>query len=168
MTVPIERVETRILSIRGHRVMVDTDLAEVYGVPTKALNQAIKRNAERFPEDFMFQLTREEAYILRSQTVTLKTVRGQHRKYLPYVFTEHGAIMAASVLNSSRAIEASVYVVRAFVRMREAMSSDRKLSMRLDVLERKYASHDVRIRGIFDAIRSLMQPPKTTRRRIGF
>ncbi|MCR4302593.1 MAG: ORF6N domain-containing protein [Sulfuricaulis sp.] len=105
MTVPIERVETRILSIRGHRVMVDTDLAEVYGVPTKALNQAIKRNRERFPEDFMFQLSREEADSLRSQTVTLKTIRGQHRKYLPYVFTEHGAIMAASVLNSPRAIE---------------------------------------------------------------
>ncbi len=168
MTVPIERVKTRILYIRGHRVMVDTDLAEVYGVPTKALNQAIKRNAERFPEDFMFQLTREEADIPRSQTVTLKTVRGQHRKYLPYVFTEHGAIMAASVLNSSRAIEASVYVVRAFVRMREAMSSDRELSRRLDVLEKKYAAHDVRIRGIFDAIRSLMQPPTKPRQRIGF
>jgi hypothetical protein len=125
MTVPIERVETRILYIRGHRVMADTDLAEVYGVPTKALNQAIKRNRGRFPEDFMFQLSREVADSLRSQTVTLKTIRGQHRKYLPHVFTEHGAIMAASVLNSPRAIEASVYVVRAFVRMREAMSSDR-------------------------------------------
>ncbi len=168
MTVPIERVETRILSIRGHRVIIDTDLAEVYGVPTKALNQAIKRNAERFPEDFMFQLTREEADILRSQTVTLKTVRGQHRKYLPYVFTEHGAIMAASVLNSSRAIEASVYVVRAFVKMREAMSSDSELARRLVALERKYAAHDVRIRGIFDAIRSLMQPPTKPRQRIGF
>ena len=148
--------------------MLDADLAEVYGVPTKALNQAIKRNAERFPEDFMFQLSREEADSLRSQTVTLKTVRGQHRKYLPYVFTEHGAIMAASVLNSPRAIEASVYVVRAFVKMREAMSSDRELARRLDSLEKKYAAHDVRIRGIFDAIRALMEPPAKPRRRIGY
>jgi ORF6N domain len=168
MTVPMERVEHRILFIRGHRVILDADLAEVYGVPTKALNQAIKRNAERFPEDFMFQLSREEADSLRSQTVTLKTVRGQHRKYLPYVFTEHGAIMAASVLNSPRAIEASVYVVRAFVKMREAMSSDRGFARRLDSLERKYAVHDVQIKGIFDAIRALMEPPAKPRRRIGY
>ena len=166
MGVPIERVETRILSIRGHRVMVDTDLAEVYGVPTKALNQAIKRNLDRFPEDFAFRLTVEE----KTELVTNcdRFARLKHATAFPLVFTEHGAIMAASVLNSPRAIEASVYVVRAFVRMREAMSSDRELAKRLDVLEKKYASHDVRIRGIFDAIRSLMQPPKTTRRRIGF
>ena len=97
MAIPIERVENRILTIRGHRVMLDADLAELYGVPAKALNQAIKRNAERFPDDFMFQLSREEANSIRPQTVTLKTVPGKHWKYLPYVFTEHGAIMAASV-----------------------------------------------------------------------
>ena len=165
MTVPMERVEDRILTIRGHRVMVDTDLAEVYGVPTKALNQAIKRNAERFPEDFMFQLSREEADSLRSQTVTLNTVRGQHRKYLPYVFTEHGVIMAASVLNSPRAIEASVYVVRAFVKMREVLATHKELSRRLDEMEGKYDRH---FKVVFDAIRALMEPPKIPRRRIGY
>ena len=166
MTVPMERVENRILSIRGHRVMVDTDLAEVYGVQTKRLNEQVKRNAERFPEDFAFRLTPDEKTELVAKCD--RFIRLKHSTAFPLVFTEHGAIMAANVLNSQRAIEASVYVVRAFVRMREAMSSDRELAKRLDVLEKKYASHDVRIRGIFDAIRSLMQPPKTTRRRIGF
>ncbi len=165
MTVPMERVENRILSIRGYRVMLDADLAEVYGVPTKALNQAIKRNAERFPEDFMFQLSREEADSLRSQTVTLKTMRGQHRKYLPYVFTEHGAIMAASVLNSPRAIEASVYVVRAFVKMREVLATHKELLRRLDEMEGKY---DRQFKVVFDALRALMEPPKIPRRRIGY
>ncbi len=165
MTVPMERVGHRIRFIRGHRVILDADLAEVYGVPTKALNQAIKRNAERFPEDFMFKLSREEADSLRSQTVTLKTVRGQHRKYLPYVFTEHGAIMAASVLNSSRAIEASVYVVRAFVKMREVLTSHKELVRRLDEMEQKY---DAQFKAVFDAIRALMEPPKIQRRRIGY
>ena len=145
--------------------MVDTDLPEVYGVPTKALNQAIKRNAERFPEDFMFQLSREEADSLRSQTVTLNTVRGQHRKYLPYVFTEHGAIMAASVLNSPRAIEASVYVVRAFVKMRELLATHKELVRRLDEMEGKV---DRQFKVVFDAIRALMEPPTKPRRRIGY
>jgi hypothetical protein len=166
MTIPIERVENRILSIRGHRVMVDTDLAEVYGVPTKRLNEQVKRNAERFPEDFAFRLRPEEKMELVAKCDRFSRLK--HSTAFPLVFTEHGAIMAANVLNSQRAIEASVYVVRAFVKMREAMSSDRELARRLDVLERKYASHDVRIRGIFDAIRSLMEPPKTTRRRIGY
>ena len=165
MAIPMERVENRILTIRGHRVMVDTDLAEVYGVPTKALNQAIKRNADRFPDDFMFQLSREEADSIRSQTVTLKTVRGKHWKYLPYVFTEHGAIMAASVLNSPRAIEASVYVVRAFVKMREVLATHKELVQRLDEMEGKY---DRQFKVVFDAIRALMEPPKTTTRRIGY
>jgi len=165
MAIPIERVENRILTIRGHRVMVDTDLAEVYGVPTKALNQAIKRNADRFPDDFMFQLSREEADSIRSQTVTLKTVRGKHWKYLPYVFTEHGAIMAASVLNSPRAIEASVYVVRAFVKMREVLATHKELVLRLDKMEGKYHRQ---FKVVFDAIRALMKPPKTTTRRIGY
>lgn len=166
MTVPMERAEDRILTIRGHRVMVDTDLAEVYGVPTRALNQAIKRNAERFPEDFAFRLTAEE----KTELVTScdRFARLKHSAVFPLVFTEHGAIMAASVLNSPRAIEASVYVVRAFVKMREATSSDRELARRLDSLERKYAVHDVQIKGIFDAIRALMEPPAKPRRRIGY
>jgi len=168
MAIPMERVENRILSIRsirGHRVMLDADLAELYGVPTKALNQAIKRNAERFPDDFMFQIAREEAEFLRSQTVTIKTVRGKHWKYLPYVFTEHGAIMAASVLNSPRAIEASVYVVRAFVKMREVLATHKELVWRLDEMEGKY---DRQFKAVFDAIRALMEPPKIPPRRIGY
>ena len=165
MTVPMERVENRILSIRGHRVILDADLAELYGVTTGALNQAVKRNAGRFPGDFMFQLSQEEADSLRSQIVILKNGRGLHRKYLPYAFTEHGAIMAASVLNSPRAIEASVYVVRAFVKMREVLATHKELVRRLDEMEGKY---DRQFKVVFDAIRGLMQPPKIPRRRIGY
>ena len=105
--------------MRGQKVMLDSDLAELYGVPTKRLNEQVKRNIDRFPPDFMFRLSQEEAEILRSQNATLKGGRGQHRKYLPYAFTEHGAIMAATVLNSQRAVEMSVFVVRAFVQLRE-------------------------------------------------
>ena len=150
MTVPMERVENRILSIRGHRVMVDTDLAEVYGVPTRALNQAIKRNAERFPEDFAFRLTAEE----KTELVTNcdRFGRLKHSTVFPLVFTEHGAIMAASVLNSPRAIEASVYVVRAFVKMREVLASHKELVRRLDEMEGKV---DRQFKVVFDAIRAL-------------
>ena len=165
MTVPMERVENRILSIRGHRVILDADLAELYGVTTGALNQAVKRNAGRFPGDFMFQLSQEEADSLRSQIVILKNGRGLHRKYLPYAFTEHGAIMAASVLNSPRAIEASVYVVRAFVKMREVLATHKELVRRLDEMEGKV---DRQFKVVFDAIRALMEPPKIPRRRIGY
>ena len=163
MTIPMERVENRILSIRGHRVMTDADLAEVYGVPTKALNQAIKRNAERFPEDFAFRLTAEE----KKELVTNcdRFARLKHSTVFPLVFTEHGAIMAASVLNSPRAIEASVYVVRAFVKMREMLATHKALVQRLDEMEGKY---DRQFKVVFDAIRGLMKPPKTTTRRIGY
>ena len=165
MTVPMERVENRILSIRGHRVILDADLAELYGVTTGALNQAEKRNAGRFPGDFMFQLSQEEADSLRSQIVILKNGRGLHRKYLPYAFTEHGAIMAASVLNSPRAIEASVYVVRAFVKMREVLATHKELVRRLDEMEGKV---DRQFKVVFDAIRALMEPPPKPKRRIGY
>jgi len=165
MTVPMERVENRILSIRGHRVILDADLAELYGVTTGALNQAVKRNAGRFPGDFMFQLSQEEADSLRSQIVILKNGRGLHRKYLPYAFTEHGAIMAASVLNSPRAIEASVYVVRAFVKMREVLATHKELVRRLDEMEGKV---DRQFKVVFDAIRALMEPPPKPKRRIGY
>ncbi len=164
---PIER---KILLIRGQKVMLSHDLAELYGVKPKVLMQAVKRNIERFPNDFMFQLILEEAKSLRSQFVTLKK-RGQHRKYLPYAFTEHGAIMAASVLNTKRAIEMSVFVVRAFVRLREILSAHKDLARRLDKLERKY---NTRFRRVFDAIRELMAPPPAPppdaepRKRIGF
>ena len=163
MTIPMERVEDRILSIRGHRVMLDADLAELYGVQTKALNQAIKRNAERFPEDFAFRLTTEE----KKELVTNCDRFGQlkHSTVFPLAFTEHGAIMAASVLNSPRAIEVSVYVVRAFVKMREVLVTHKELVRRLDEMEGKY---DRQFKVVFDAIRALMEPPKIPRRRIGY
>jgi phage regulator Rha-like protein len=160
MTVPIERVETRILSIRGHRVMVDTDLAEVYGVPTKALNQAIKRNAERFPEDFMFQLTREEAYVLRSQTVTLKNERGRHRKYLPYVFTEQGIAMLSAVLRSEVAVQVSIQIMQAFVEMRRMLTLNQNLFQRLDRIELKQLETENKMDIIFDALDNRILKPK--------
>jgi phage regulator Rha-like protein len=164
--VPVERIEKAILSIRGEKVMLDSDLAELYGVETKVLNQAVKRNAARFPADFMFQLTQEEhddLVRLRSQIVTLK--RGEHRKYLPYAFTEHGALMLANVLNSERAAQTSVQVVRAFVRLRQMLASNAELARKLAALENKY---DAQFKVVFDAIRQLMSPPKPKRREIGF
>ena len=126
----VESISLSIATLRDQRVILDADLAAIYGVETKRLNEQIKRNAARFPQDFMFQLTAEESESLRSQFATLKTGRGQHRKYQPYVFTEHGAIMAAMVLNSPRAVEVSVYVVRAFVRLRQAATLHEDLAKR--------------------------------------
>lgn len=146
--------------------MLDRDLAVVYGVPTKALKQAVRRNLERFPDDFMFQLTRDEAKsarLSRSQFATLK--RGQNIKYLPYAFTEHGAIMAANVLNSERAVQASVEVVRAFVRLRQMLALNAELGRKLEEMEKKY---DVQFKVVFDAIRKLMAPPERKRKQIGF
>ena len=163
---PSETIERRILLVRGQKVLVDSDLASLYEVSTKRLNEQVKRNIERFPADFMFQLNAEEADALRSQFATLDTGRGRHRKYLPYVFTEHGAIMAASVLNSTRAVEVSVQVVRAFIRLREVLATHKDLARKLAELERKY---DARFRVVFDAIRQLMTPPAAAqKRRIGF
>ena len=164
--IPVERIERAILSIRGEKVMLDNDLAELYGVETKVLNQAVKRNIERFPADFMFQLTQEEyddLVRLRSQFVTLK--RGAHRKYLPYAFTEHGALMLANVLNSERAAQTSVQVVRAFVRLRQMLASNAELARKLAALENKY---DAQFKVVFDAIRQLMSPPAKPKREIGF
>ena len=164
--IPAERIERSILLIRGQKVLLDSDLASLYGVTTKRLNEQAKRNSERFPVDFMFQLNGEEHEALRSQIATLKTGRGQHRKYRPYVFTEHGAIMAANVLNSPRAIEMSVYVVRAFVRLREVLATHKDLARKLEQLEKKY---DAQFHVVFDAIRQLMTPaPETKKARIGF
>ncbi len=165
--VPLERVERRILLIRGHRVMLDADLAELYGVPTKRLNEQVKRNTERFPEDFMFRLTRGETEALKSQIATSKGGRGGQR-YRPYAFTEHGAIMAANVLNSPRAVAMSVLVVRAFVRLRAILASHKELARRLDELERRY---DSQFKAVFDAIRELMEPleaEEPSKERIGF
>ena len=159
----MERIERAIIIVRGEKVMLDGDLAEIYGVGTKVLNQAVKRNASRFPQDFMFHLTAEEWDSLRSQSVTLK--RGEHRKYLPYAFTEHGALMLANVLSSERAAQTSVQVVRAFVRLRQMLASNAELARKLEALERKY---DAQFKVVFDAIRQLMSPPDKPKREMGF
>lgn len=159
------RIEQSIHLIRGQRVMLDSDLATLYGVTTKRLNEQVRRNLERFPPDFMFQLTREEHDALRSQFATLKVGRGRHRKYLPYAFTEHGAVMLASVLNSPTAVQASIQVVRAFIRLREMLITHADLARRLDDLEKKY---DKQFAVVFKAIRALMSPPQKETKRIGF
>jgi ORF6N domain len=162
-------IESVIVSIRGHRVIPASDLARIYGVETRTLNQAVKRNQEKFPSDFMFQMTRieaEKSIRSRSQTVILK--RGQNVKYLPYVFTEYGAIMAANVLNSPHAINMSVFVVRAFVRLRHTIIMHKELASKLSELERKVVSHDGHIKSVFDALRQLMERPATKSSRIGF
>ena len=161
-----ESIETRILTIRGQKVMLDADLAELYGVETRRLNEQVRRNSERFPEDFMFQLTGEEFANLKSQFATSSW--GGRRK-LPYAFTEHGAIMAASVLNTARAIEISVHVVRAFVHLRELVSGHKELSQKLNQLERKVGAHDRAIAELINAIRELMTPAEPKKKRpIGF
>jgi ORF6N domain len=160
-----EDISQRIHTIRGHRVMLDADLAELYGVTTGALNQAIKRKAERFPEDFMFRLSQEESDSLRSQTVILKPGRGKYRKFLPYAFTEQGVAMLSGVLQSHRAVQVNIAIMRAFVRMRRMLVSHEELARKVAALEGK---HDSQFRMVFDAIRALMEPPKTPRQRIGF
>jgi hypothetical protein len=171
--VVIDSASGRIFAVRGKRVILDSDLADLYGVLTKRLNEQVRRNPERFPPDFAFLLTSEEWEALRSQIATLKTGRGRHRKFLPYAFTEHGALMAAGVLNSPRAIEVSIFVVRTFVAMREAaLTAGSEFAARLDELERslekRLAKHDQAIADIFGAIRALMKEPESKRRPIGF
>jgi hypothetical protein len=165
--VHVERIERLIYLIRGQKVMLDSDLAEIYGVPTHRLNEQVQRNRDRFPEDFAFQLTRQEFTALISQIAISKKGRGGRRK-LPRVFTEHGAIMLASVLNSPVAVQASVQVVRAFVRLREVLASNRELAQKLAELERKLEGHDVAIHNLFEAIRQLLKSPETPRKQIGF
>jgi hypothetical protein len=165
--VPVERIERLIYLIRGQKVMLASDLAALYGVMTWRLNEQVKRNRHRFPPDFVFQLTTEEAESLTSQIARSNVGRGG-RRHLPYAFTEHGAIMAAMVLNSRRAVEMSVHVVRAFVRLREMLASNRELAQRLDELEHKFEGHDAAIRNLFEAIRQLLASPEPKRRKIGF
>jgi phage regulator Rha-like protein len=162
-----KRVESRILLVRGLRVILDSDLAELYGVEVRSLNQQVKRNARRFPDDFVMQLTPEETANLKSQNV-IPSSRHGGRRTLPYAFTEHGAIMAASILNSERAVEMSIFVVRAFVRMREALAANQQILAKLEELENRVESHDANIQGLIDAIRELMEPLPATGRRIGF
>ncbi len=165
----IVAVERLILTVRGQRVILASDLAAIYGVETRALNQAVKRNTDRFPADFAFRLSRAAAAALlrsRSQSVILK--RGQNIKYLPLAFTEHGAVMAATVLNSSRAVQMSIFVVRAFLRLREWVAGQAELSERLAKLEQRVGAHDHDLKAIIRAIRELVQPPDRPRRKIGF
>jgi len=164
--IPAELIEQHIFLIRGQKVMLDYDLAKLYGVRTRVLNQAVKRHRKRFPDDFVFQLNFQEVTGLRSQSVTLK--RGQHIKYRPYAFTEHGILMLSSVLNSERAVQVNIEIMRAFVRLRELIASNKDLAKRLDELEKKY---DGQFKVVFDAIRDLMTPvpPLPSKpRRIGF
>lgn len=163
--IAVESIERKIYLIRGQKVMLDSDLAELYEVTTKRLNEQARRNADRFPADFMFQLSSDEFESLRSHFATLKQGRGKHRKYLPYAFTEHGALMAASVLNTPKAVEVSIYIVRTFVKLREMIASHKDLAKKLEELERKY---DGQFRVVFDAIRQLMIPPNQDKRKIGF
>ncbi len=162
--IPVEIIEKKILLIRGEKVMLDSDLAELYGVETRVLVQAVKRNIERFPSDFMFQLNEQEVAALRSQAVISKTGRGG-RRYPPYAFTEQGVAMLSSVLKSERAVKVNIEIMRAFVRLRRMLASHAELARKLDALEKKY---DAQFRAVFDAIRELMKPPEPKKRQIGF
>jgi len=162
-TVPLERIERAILLIRGQKVMLDADLAALYDVETKTLNRAVRRHPKRFPADFMFRLSAEEFDDLRRQSGASSSWGG--RRYPPYAFTEQGVAMLSSVLNSERAVEVNVAIMRAFVRLREMLASNADLQRRLDELEAKY---DAQFRAVFDAIRQLMKPPDDPKRKIGF
>jgi len=172
--VSVEVIATKIFEVRGKKVMLDADLARLYGVSTKRLNEQVKRNLKRFPDDFMHRLTRQEVMNLksqfatsssRSQFATLK--RGQNIKYLPYIFTEQGVAMLSSVLNSQRAIQVNIQIMRAFVKLKALLLTHKDLALKLEELEKKYAGHDYKIEKIFEAIRQLMMPEES-KRAIGF
>ena len=167
---PVELIASKILNIRGLKVMIDADLAELYGVPTKRLNEQVKRNPRRFPDDFMFQLTEAEKQEVVANCDHLNKLK--FSKALPFAFTEHGAIQAANVLNSPQAAEVGVYVVRAFVRLRELLASNKELAQRLDELEqhieRKLETHDQAIAGLINTLRQMMSPEEPKKRPIGF
>ena len=160
-------VESRILFLRHQRVILDADIAELYGVPVRQLNQQVKRNQERFPSDFVFQLTAKEDEILRSQIVISRDTHGG-RRYRPFAFAEHGVIMAATVLNSEKAVQMSVFVVRAFVRLREMLATNRRLAGKIDELENRLDTHDSTLQDLIEAIKELMTPEEPRRVRIGF
>jgi len=161
--VPVEKIERSILFIREEKIMLDVDLANLYGVTTKRLNEQVKRNRNRFPEDFMFQLTEKEKAEVVANCDHIKRLKFSYA--LPYAFTEHGAIMLATVLNSPVAVNASIQVVRAFVRLRQMLASNAELARKLDTLEKKY---DAQFKIVFDAIRQLMSPPEKHKRKVGF
>src|SRR6266446_839045 len=162
--VELAKIERRIFLVRGQKVMLDADLAALYRVPTKSLNLAVKRNAERFPKDFMFQLTDDEAGGLRFHFETSKRGRGG-RRYLPYAFTEQGVAMLSSVLRSSRAVQVNIAIMRTFVRLRRLMDTNRDLARKIEALEKKY---DEKFAVVFEAIKQLITPPEPPKRRIGF
>jgi hypothetical protein len=177
--VSVERIERAILIVRGHKVMLDADLAALYGVETRVLMQAVKRNLERFPKDFMFQLNNQVVVALKSQSVISNPPGRGGRRSMPNAFTEHGALMAATVLNSPRAVEMSLYVVRAFVRMREVLATHKELAKKLEALEKKTEAlalkHDAlatttraQFKEVIEALRALMTPPEPKKRPIGF
>ncbi len=168
VVLPVQVVARQIYFVRGQKVMMDSDLARLYGVETFNLNKAVKRNADRFPQDFMFQLTRQEAQSLIFQNGMSK-VRGRGgRRTPPYVFTEQGVAMLSGVLNSPRAVQVNIVIMRAFVKVREMLSTHKKVLQKLDDLERKYERHDAQIKAVFDAIRKLIQTPAIPKRHIGF
>ncbi len=164
LSLTAEGIERRIYLVREQKVMLDSDLAELYEVPTRRLNEQVRRNLKRFPSDFMFQLTSDEVAALRSQFAISKPNRGG-RRYAPYVFTEQGVAMLSSVLNSERAIEVNIAIMRAFVKLREILATHKDLARKLEEMEKKY---DVQFRVVFDAIRELMRPSTVPRRKIGF
>lgn len=161
VAVPLERINSRIYVIRGLKVILDADLAALYAVPTKVFNQAVRRNAERFPKDFMFQLSQKEAASLRSQFVTLEKGRGRYTKYAPIAFTEQGVAMLSSVLRSKRAVQVNIGIMRTFVRLREMLATNEELA-------RKVARHDRQIAVLFDHLQTLLAPPPTKKNPIGY
>jgi hypothetical protein len=171
-------IEGLILILRGQKVILDSDLARIYGVPTKRLNEQVHRNKTRFPDDFMFRLSERESDFVRSEFASsnrsvvmrsqIATASKRNVRHQPYAFTEHGAMMAANVLNSRQAVKMSVFVVRAFVRLRDALAMHKELARKLEVLEKKVGSHDAQIQQVFDALRKLIQAPEKPKRRIGF
>jgi len=165
ITIPSERIISRIFLIRGKKVIIDQDLAELYDVGTKVLNQAVKRNLARFPSDFMFQLNKQESDIWRSQIVTLKSGRGQHRKYLPYVFTEQGVAMLSSVLNSDRAIQVNIQVIRTFTKLRELLATNKELRIKIENMEKKY---DAKLKQVFDVLKQLLIQESKPKGQMGF
>ena len=163
--ISVEIIATKIFEVRAKKVMLDVDLARLYGVTTKRLIEQVRRNIKRFPDDFMYQLTRQEVANLRSQFATSSW---GGRRYLPYVFTQEGVAMLSSVLNSKRAIRVNIQIMRAFVKLKELLLTHKELTIKIEALERRYADHDEKIKKIFEAIRQLMIPPEEPKRKIGF
>ncbi|GEM_PF-450410 len=157
LPIPIETIERHIYLIRGQKVMLDSDLADLYQVPTKVLKQAVRRNRDRFPADFMLELTDEEAKSLRSQTVTLGRGRGRYSKYAPLAFTEHGVAMLSSALRSKRAVQMNILVIRAFVRLREVLATHKDLASKMDDLEREQREHGVKINAVYELVKRLIE-----------